>query len=33
MISKGENHELFKFERFIEYIYMESTIMNIKSIK
>jgi hypothetical protein len=33
MISKGENNRLFKFKRFVEYIYMENTIINIKSIK
>jgi hypothetical protein len=33
MIWKGENHRLFKFKRFIEYIHTENTIINIKSIK
>jgi hypothetical protein len=33
MIWKGEYHILFKFERFIESIYTENTIINVKSIK
>jgi hypothetical protein len=33
LIWKGENHRLFNFKSFIESIYTENTIINIKSIK